>query len=478
MSIRSTSQLDKVINASQLFTLSFGTIIGVGWVVVLGLWLEEAGPLGAILGFVGGGLVILLVGLCYAEMATTFPVSGGEIAYAYELFGLKPCFLIGWFLALAYIGVSSYEAIALGWVTGALFPGIDGITLYTIQGEQVSLGSLLLGLGGMIIITFLNYRGVRAAARFQDIGTYGLLFFSLIFITVGLSKGHSSNLVPLFQHGPSGPSVGGIIAVFITAPFWFAGFNVIPQVMGEKAPRTPLTRVGHVILVSILVATSFYCLVILSASMTLPWQQLITLELPAASAFKHAFGSSALRNIVLVAALMGILTTWNAIFIASSRVLFTLGRARVVPGWFGYVHPVFRSPVVAILFAGIIGSLGTLLGRPGIVLVINVGSTCFVLAYLLTCLAVIRSRRKFPDKARPFRVPGGGATATLAAISCVFMLVVSFYQPWMNAKGAFPREWAVFLGWSLLGVLFWLLAGKIRRQVKEHERRDLILESG
>ena len=105
---RPSGSLGKEIKARHFFSLAFGCIIGVGWIIVLGEWLEIAGPLGAILGFAIGALVMMIVGLCYAELASMLPVSGGEVAYAYEIFGAKSSYAIGWFLALAYISVTSF----------------------------------------------------------------------------------------------------------------------------------------------------------------------------------------------------------------------------------------------------------------------------------------------------------------------------------------------------------------------------------
>ena len=74
-----TAQLQRGVGARQFFTLAFGSIIGVAWVVVLGTWLDIAGPLGAVLGFALGGALMLLIGLCYAELMTTLPAAGGEV---------------------------------------------------------------------------------------------------------------------------------------------------------------------------------------------------------------------------------------------------------------------------------------------------------------------------------------------------------------------------------------------------------------
>ncbi len=469
--------LKKEISASQFFTLAFGAIIGVGWVVVLSEWLSQAGPLGAILALVGGGLVMMLVGLCYAEMATMLPVSGGEVAYTYELYGVKTCFATGWLLALAYISVTAFEAISVGWIAGALIPGIQGATIYTSRGDSVQLGSLLLGLGGMALLSWLNYRGARSAAIFQDVLTYGLLILSAIFISAGIVWGQAVNLEPLFQRGGAGPAWQGVLTVLATAPFWYAGFNVIPQVMEERAPKTSLRLAGRMILLAIGIAALFYSLVILSCSMTLPWEKLLALELPAAAAFETAFRSPALAKVALLAALLGLVTTWNTVFISASRVLFALGRARIISPAFARVHAGFGSPTTAVLFVGVVASSGLFLGRSAIIPIVNVAGTCLAFAFLLSCLSVIKLRRTRPDLPRPYRVPGGTATAAVAAAGSLFMICFSLYQPYVNARGTFPLEWILFLGWAVLGALFWALAHKIRRAVSESERRGLILGS-
>src|SRR5580704_8754785 len=92
MTTESAVRLKRELRAVEYFALSFGAIVGVGWVVILGDWLNQAGPVGSILAFLVGGLVVLLVGLCYAEMIGRLPVSGGEIVYTYEIFGVPTCF--------------------------------------------------------------------------------------------------------------------------------------------------------------------------------------------------------------------------------------------------------------------------------------------------------------------------------------------------------------------------------------------------
>ena len=102
------------------------------------------------------------------------------MAYAYELYGVNVSFAIGWAMALIYIATTTFEAVSVGWVAGALLEGFEGRILYTVRGDPVYLGSLALGLGGMALLTYLNYRGAKTATRFQDVLTYGVLGCSVI----------------------------------------------------------------------------------------------------------------------------------------------------------------------------------------------------------------------------------------------------------------------------------------------------------
>ena len=228
--------LQRQLKLRNLFSLSFGSIIGVGWITVLGAWMAQAGSVGTIIAFLVGGIVMLMIGLCYAEVAAMYPVSGGEVAYLYEMYGVRTSFLAGWFLALNYIALTGFEAISVGWLLSAMFPGIEGPVMYTVLGTDVHLVGLLAGLAIMVLITAINYRGAKSTASFQDMMTYALLLVSAVFIIAGIAWGDPANLEPhLVEIRPGAGVWIGILAVMATTPFWFSGFDTIPQAMGEKA---------------------------------------------------------------------------------------------------------------------------------------------------------------------------------------------------------------------------------------------------
>jgi basic amino acid/polyamine antiporter, APA family len=468
-----TGGLQRTLGPAQFFTLSFGCIIGVGWVVALPGWLSQAGPGGAALAFAGGALAMMLVGVCYAELATAFPVTGGEVAYAYSLFGAHASFATGWFLALSSIATTTFEAISLGWIAAALVPGLEGATLYTLAGEPVRAGSVAIGVVGTAILTWLNYRGADAATRLQDMLTWGLLATSAWFIAAGLTRGSAGHLQPLFTGAGDRPAWRGVLTVMATAPFWYAGFDVIPQMMGERAPGSSLRAAGSMIVVSIFVAAMFYILVIVSTAMTMPWRQLLDLPMPVAEGFRRAFDSALLARVVLIAAALGLVTTWNSVFMFASRVLFTLGRARLVTPAVGRVHPRYGSPGPAVLFVGGVSMAAVLLGRGALLPIVNVAGICLAAAALLMCVGVIRFRAVAPEAPRPYRIPGGSATAAIAAAVCLWMVAWALIEPALS--GGVPLEWLVLGGWGILGAAMWTIASAARGSLTESERRRIMI---
>ena len=459
------SELKQALRGRELFTLAFGTIIGVGWITVLGHWLGNAGSLGAILAFVAGAMLVLTVGLCYAEVASMMPAAGGEVVYARRTFGPAAGFAAGWVLSLIYISVVAFEAISVGWISTVLIPGIEGPLLYRAFGADVHLGNVLIGFAGMVVIGYMNYRGARAAAVFQLLMTLALLLISVAFITVGLAGGDPANLRPLYAGATVSEALAGATAVFVTTPFWFAGFNVLPQAAGETAPDVSMRRVGLVIVLSILGAAVFYVLVILASSMTLPRGELLAFELPAAAAFRAAFDSPLLGNLVLLAGLLGLITTWNAVVFSAARVLLALSRAGELPVGIGVIHARYGTPGRAILFVTCVAALLMLLGRGAIGIIVNTVGACFALMFLTVAAVVIRLRIREPAWDRPYRAPGGLIVPVLAALFAVSMLGVSLWEH-SNAASGFPAEWIVLVTWALLGLLFRAASSTRRGSVK------------
>src|SRR5436309_14789665 len=165
----------------EYFTLGFGPMGGVGWLVRMDDWLTRGGPAGVMLAFAIGGLALLPIAVVYGRLVMAIPDAGSEIAYTARVFPSQASFATGWMMMLAYLIVCPWEAVAVGRLAAYLFPGLDALELYRVAGSPVYLPRLALGLLVTALVTFLNYRGIRLSATFQTWMTVVLLVMFVAF---------------------------------------------------------------------------------------------------------------------------------------------------------------------------------------------------------------------------------------------------------------------------------------------------------
>ena len=190
--------LRRVMRAREYFTLAFGSIVGVGWMVLLDDWLARGGPAGAVLGFLLGGLALIPVACVYGRLAERLPGAASEVAYTAAVFPRGVSFATGWAMAFANAMVCPFEAVALGRIASYLWPQMNSLELYRVAGYPVYLPHLLLGLAATAVLTWVNLRGIGPSTLLQNVTTFGLLAVFAVFALLGLSRGQPDNLPPYF----------------------------------------------------------------------------------------------------------------------------------------------------------------------------------------------------------------------------------------------------------------------------------------
>jgi APA family basic amino acid/polyamine antiporter len=435
-----SQSLPGALRPGHFFTMAVGSMIGVAWIPLLGIWLADAGSIGGALAFVSAAVLISLIGLAYVRVAARVPISGAEVSYALHFFGRAAAFLVGWILCFIYIAVASFEAISIGWILSTLAPSIEGPVVYRALGADVKAGSLALALGGTVVLCWLNARGAISAARTQHVLTIALFIASSLFIGAGLLFGDVANLAPWFAERESGWRWGGVLALFVLTPLFFGGFNFAAQAMGERAPGVTTQDIGRVLVLAILAAGLFYALVIIAAAMSLPRSELLAQALPAATAFRVAFDSVALGNVVLIAGLLGLVTTWNAVIFAAIRILQRLASAGLLMPAFAHLHSKTGAPTVAIVFTGVVSAAGAMLGVGALVPIVNAAGVGITAAYLVVCLAAWKLHRD--------------ALAAVTVSIAAFVLLAACAEPFIaNPTPHLPTPWKVLIAWFALGVI-------------------------
>lgn len=445
-------------------------MIGVGWITGLKGMFEQAGPIGTTLAFLAGGTLMVIIGLCYSETMKVLPVTGGEVAYAYKAFSTNKAFLIGWCLALGYLSVSAFEAVSIGIVISYIFD-FDWWPLYDIGGSTVYGSHVILAFVFTAAVGWINFLGVGLATRVQAALTLLLVVLSAVFVFAGFYYGDAENLTPAFGSSELSTSLGGILAVFVTVPFWYVGFDTIPQAAEERVEGFPASHLGRVLVLAILGSTIFYALVFVSVGMTAPWKSIIDEPLPTAAAFKAAMGSLFWVRLVLIVGLIGLLTSWNGFFLSGCRVLFAMGRGHIIHASFGRANPKYGTPSAAILFSTLLTFCGALLGKPAVLVFVNVGALCISLAFLGVSLSLIKLRRDSGESVSlPKRVlPYLGSLGSLFIISAMIV-------PGSPAILPSSMEWIVLGIVVVTGLIFWFGASGIRGEISEEDRRHLILD--
>ncbi len=456
------TQLRGAIGRGGFFTLAFGAVVGSGWVVVLGEWLKAAGPLGVVLGFLAGGVAMILIALCYGELASRFAHAGGEFLYILRTLGPFPGFLVGWFLTLYSVAVCVFEAIALAWMVRTLIPGIALADAYHIAGAPVSWDALLIGIVVALGLGILHYRGAKSAIRFQNAVTSGFIAAIIVLILCGLLLGRAANLAPLVAAPAGHYWVGGSIWIFSTCAFFLNGWQTALHAIEERRFTVSAGSAVLSMLAGIASAAVFYSAIVMTASMALPWPTLVSKPLPAAAAFGALGFGGLLGTVVLVAAIVSLTKTWSAMIWMSSRVLFAQARHGFLPRYMADLDTTSGVPRNAILFVTLLTLGGLALGRSAILPIVNMVSICLALSIIL-CLVVLLRQRHARNQLPPFTVPGGTPMILIALACATLMVGVALIEPLVEGGGKIPPEWILLGLWAAAGITVWLTTRHLRR---------------
>ena len=376
-------QLARQLKLWNYFSLGFGTMIGTGWVILMDDWLGRGGPLGAMLGFLAGGILLLPIGYIYGQWVRRLPDAAGEAAYTALVFPPFVSYLTGWIMLLAYFIVCPWEAVAVGKLAAYIFPQLDTMELYRVAGQPVFLPRLLFGIALTLFLGWLNYRGIRASATFQNWATSSVLGVFLVLVLVSAHGGSTANFHPVFSHAP----VVSILLTLQIVPYFVTGFESVPKVAEEALPGFPPGNFFKAIAMALLVGAGFYVLAIGAVSYIAPWQSLTGKRFATAIAFEQGTHSIWLVRLILGISLVALFQVFNGNFVASSRLLFAYGRRGIISPVFARTHAVNLTPTLAILAVSFGTLVGLLLGDSLLVPVAEVGAMASALGWFAACIS-------------------------------------------------------------------------------------------
>src|SRR5947209_9435826 len=446
------AKLHGSLSTVEYFTFGFGSMIGVGWLVLMDDWLTCGGPAGGILGFLLGGLLLFPIAHTYGRLVQRIQDAGAEIAYTEGVMPASVSFAAGWTMVLSYAIVCPWEAVATGNLLARVFPALNSYQLYVIGGSPIYAPRLAVGLALTALVAAVNYRGIKPSGIFQDVMTFGLLATFAIFTLLGFAKGTPANMQPLFPPGQT-PWLS-IFLVMQIVPYFMTGFESVAKGSEEAKAGYDPRNFTKAIYAALFAGFMFYVIIVGVVTDVYPWREIVSGHVRTEVAFERTFGSHAIAQLILFGAFLSLLKIFNGNFVAATRMLYAIGRRNLVHPSLGRVHTAHGTPVVAVSLMGVLTAAAAMFGDALLVPVTEVGSLAVGIGWLSACAAYLARRRRRdwsagPEASESALFAWAGA-AVAAAI--VLMKVVP------NVPGRFRRaEWTAFIAWSVAGLLFWLM---------------------
>ena len=451
------SRFKKVMSSTDILVVAFGAMIGWGWVVSSGRWIQNAGTIGTLLGFIIGGIMIYFVGMTYAELTPAMPKVGGEHVFSHKAFGPTGSFICTWALILSYIGVVCFEAVSLPTIMQYIFPSFAKGYMYSVAGSDVYATGVILASVFTISIIVINILGIKAASILQTILTLTIAAVGIILVVASAINGSADNLEGQVIIGDGGSAVKNILSVAVVAPFFLFGFDVIPQVAEEI--NVPLKKVAKILLLSIICAVLFYGLVVFAVGYALNSKGISeAMEgsgLVTASAMEKVFNSTVMAKVLIIGGLCGVITSWNSFLIGGSRAIFSMAESKMIPGRFSKLHSKHKTPVNALLLIGVLSLAAPFFGRTMLVWISDAASFACCLAYCMVSLSFLILRKKEPELHRPYKVKYYRFVGITASVLSGLMVVL--YLIPNSGCSMTIEEWIIVGGWAILGLSFYII---------------------
>lgn len=405
-------------------------VIGTGIFFLPGAVAEQLGP-AAVLTFLVSVLLCTLVVLCFAEVGSRFRSTGGPIIYSQAAFGETAGFMVGWITWV--IRVVAWGALANGLVSA-----IDAIVPGALDYRVVIITALIAGLAAINIV------GVKMGAVATNLFTAAKLLPIAFFIGIGVFHIDTDLFTPFAPRG-----LGEVAPATLVILYAFVGFEILTVPAGEM--RSPRRSVPRALILVMTLVTVIYLLMWAVCQGTYP--QLAGSANPVAEAAAVFMGP---RGGALVAfgIFLSVLGINAGSALVAPRCLYALSHEGHLPKFLGYVHTGTHTPVVAILITAAVTLVVALSGSYVELAVISVVAR--FAQYIPTCLAVIHFRRRRPDEAPGFRIPGGYTVPVLAVALCAWLLVESE-----------PDRLLWGLAGMLSGLVFYIPSRRARRRNRE-----------
>ncbi len=398
LDIMNDEKLIRGIGRWDLTAIVINTIIGAG---IFGLPSKVYAQLGSysLFAFVACALIIGLIVLCHAEVASRFTATGGAYLYAKQAFGSTIAFEVGWLYWIVRMATFAANCNLFVTYLGFFWPSATGPAF------RVGVIAFII-----LLLTVVNIAGVKQTAILTNFFTIGKLAPLFVFALVGLFFIHPENF--RFEAVPNVSSFSSAVLILIYA---FVGFEVAVIPAGEM--KDPQKILPFALFVALALVALLYIMVQVVSIGTLPG--LATSERPladSASLFMGPLGAA----FIVIGALVSILGNLNVGLLGGSRIIYAMGEHRELPGIVSKIHPRFKSPFVSILLNAVI--IFVLTVQSSFLSALAIATITRLIIYATTCISLIVFRRRENAPVATYAAPFGVAAAIVSVLLIIWLL--------------------------------------------------------
>ncbi len=422
----------------EIFSMVLGAVIGMGSFTLPGTkFLSQAGVINTTIGLFVGTIFMIVVERSYRYMMSQKIHSGGEFSYVLKFLGKKHAFVVGWFLFLAYMTLIPLNALAFPIVVNFLFPDLLSFGyLYTVAGDEIYIGEIIVACSLIIIFSAINLVGVKNTGNVQKYIVTTLIasifiVFAFILMNADFAT-FNSNYVTEYQF-----SLAEIIQIVAVTPFLFIGFDVLPQLINDLSISS--NKASTLAVAGLLFGMVIYIVLNLMTGLGFSANE--------ASELEWALGSSVVENVgywafvlIVIGLACAVTAGINGFMVSSTKLIGAMGEEKVMPSSFGILNNAGVAKNT-IYFIAIIGIILTFFGRNAVIWVVDMCSFGAAITYLYVCF--ITARHAEVKKTRYLGIAG-----VIISVGIALLLVLPF-SPAMLAI----EPLILLVIWAVLGLI-------------------------
>ena len=409
------------------------------------------------------GFLCLLSAMCFSELTSLYPTAAGIKLYIQHAFNERTSIIIGMFYVVLGIAMVGAESFLLSSVLSGSFQIINPFY-----------DKLIWILFFIILVMFINFRGVYITGMAQDIMTYVMVAF-MIGVSIYTFATHNINFSLAAQSAKF--TLGNIIQAAGVGVFLYVGYEWVAPLAEES---TDYRLIGKGMMWGIGLLSLTYAMFIVAMYSGLTHEQLASgTVIPHILFGTNLFGTLGTVTFICMSILASV-TSFNSGLLNTSRFSYAMGRDNVLPRIFSKLHPKYATPWVSIIALGVFAlaiSLATLYtGQYLFIILMAAALECFI--YVVAAACVIRLRKKYPEKERSFKIPMGYTIPIIVIIVFTGLLLGIFFDVSRDYAGneLFKNYWVaiVMAAFFLLITFYTLFVVPILKQHAEERSKTRV----